>query len=278
MIMKSRFILGITVSITTVLTACDNATRTRATTVSTTTAETAPAFMEYTVVNVFPHDTSSYTEGLLVHDEKLFESTGRVGFSKFAEIDLATGKPIREHYTDKTVFGEGIAIFDNKIYQLTYRSNKVFVYDLNSFNKIAEYPWAGEGWALTHDGESLIASTGSSNLQLLDPNTLQVKKTLHVTDQNGPVDNINELEYVDGFIYANQFMTNNILKINAQTGRVVAKADLTDIFAQGGKVFNPALLPDPNEDVLNGIAYDSARGSFLVTGKQWPYLFEIKFR
>lgn len=278
MIMNSRFLLGVTVSITAIFTACDNRSRTPATTATTTSAEVGPAFMEYTVVNVFPHDTSSYTEGLLVHDNKLFESTGRVGFSKFAEIDLTTGKPVREHYIDKTVFGEGIAIFDNKIYQLTYRSNKVFVYDFNTFNKIAEYPWPGEGWALTHDGENLIASTGSSNLQFLDPNTLQVKKTLGVTDQNGPADNINELEYVDGFIYANQFMTNNILKIDAKTGRVVAKADLTDIFAQGGKVFNPTLLPDPNEDVLNGIAYDSARASFLVTGKQWPYLFEIKFR
>lgn len=278
MIMNSRFLLGVTVSITAIFTACDNRSRTPATTATTTSAEVGPSFMEYTVVNVFPHDTSSYTEGLLVHDNKLFESTGRVGFSKFAEIDLTTGKPVREHYIDKTVFGEGIAIFDNKIYQLTYRSNKVFVYDFNTFNKIAEYPWPGEGWALTHDGENLIASTGSSNLQFLDPNTLQVKKTLGVTDQNGPADNINELEYVDGFIYANQFMTNNILKIDAKTGRVVAKADLTDIFAQGGKVFNPTLLPDPNEDVLNGIAYDSAKASFLVTGKQWPYLFEIKFR
>ncbi|WP_343690911.1 glutaminyl-peptide cyclotransferase [Chitinophaga sp.] len=278
MIMNSRFVLGVIVSITAIFTACDNRSRTPATTATTTFAEVGPAFMDYTVVNVFPHDTSSYTEGLLVHDNKLFESTGRVGFSKFAEIDLTTGKPVREHYIDKTVFGEGIAIFDNKIYQLTYRSNKVFVYDFNTFKKIAEYPWPGEGWALTHDGENLIASTGSSNLQFLDPNTLQVKKTLGVTDQNGPADNINELEYVDGFIYANQFMTNNILKIDAKTGRVVAKADLTDIFAQGGKVFNPTLLPDPNEDVLNGIAYDSARASFLVTGKQWPYLFEIKFR
>ncbi|MBP1649848.1 MAG: glutamine cyclotransferase [Bacteroidetes bacterium] len=245
---------------------------------NTTASESLPAFMEYTVLNVYPHDTTSYTEGLLVHNNELFESTGREGFSKFAQIDLTTGKPIREHYIDKSIFGEGIAIFDNKIFQLTYRSNKIFVYDLKDFKKIAEYPWPGEGWAMTHDGKSLIASNGTSNLQYLDPNTLQLQKTLSVTDQNGPVNNINELEYVDGFIYANQFLTNNILKINAESGRVVAKADLTDIFAHGGKVFNPDQLPDLHEDVLNGIAYDSARGNFLITGKQWPYLFEVKFR
>ncbi|RFM33542.1 glutaminyl-peptide cyclotransferase [Chitinophaga silvisoli] len=270
-----QLLRGLAISIGLVFTACNNNNKPKEQSV---TAVTSPAFMEYTVVKVYPHDTSSYTEGLLVHNNELFESTGREGFSKFAQVDLATGKAIREHYIDKSIFGEGITIFDNKIYQLTYRSNKVFVYDLKDFKKIAEYPWPGEGWALTHDGKSLIASTGTSNLQFLDPNTLQVQKVLSVTDQNGPVNNINELEYVDGFIYSNQFLTNNILKINAETGSVVARADLTDLFAQGGKVFNPAQLPDPNEDVLNGIAYDSARGSFFVTGKQWPYLFEVKFR
>jgi len=262
---------SLTITIIILFAACDNNNQPKE-------ENSLPAFMEYTVLNVYPHDTTSYTEGLLVHNNELFESTGREGFSKFAQIDLTTGKPIREHYIDKSIFGEGIAIFDNKIFQLTYRSNKIFVYDLKDFKKIAEYPWPGEGWALTHDGKSLIASTGTSNLQYLDPNTLQVQKTLSVTDQNGPVNNINELEYVDGFIYANQFLTNNILKINAESGRVVAKADLTDIFAHGGKVFNPDQLPDPHEDVLNGIAYDSARASFLITGKQWPYLFEVKFR
>lgn len=264
------------ISIIFLFAACDNSHPPKET--NTTSTATLPAVMEYTVLNVYPHDTSSYTEGLLMHNNELFESTGREGFSKFAQIDLTTGKPVREHYIDKTIFGEGIVIFDNKIFQLTYRSNKVFVYNLKDFKKIAEYPWPGEGWSLTHDGKSLIASTGTPDLQFLDPNTLQVQHTLGVTDQNGAVNNINELEYVDGFIYANQFLTNNILKIDAQSGRVVAKADLTDIFAQGGKVFNPRMFDDPQEDVLNGIAYDSTRASFFVTGKQWPYLFEVKFR
>ncbi|SFW27227.1 glutaminyl-peptide cyclotransferase [Chitinophaga sancti] len=271
--MKKHVLTGLAIAL--IFTACNNNNKPQE---GSSSVVTSPAFMEYSVVNVFPHDTSSYTEGLLVHNNELYESTGREGFSKIAQVDLSTGKAVREHYIDKAVFGEGIVIFDNKIYQLTYRSNKVFVYDLKDFKKIAEYPWPGEGWSLTHDGKSLIASTGTSELQYLDPNTLQVQKKLPVTDENGPVNNINELEYVDGFIYSNQFLTNNILKINAETGKVVAKADLTDIFAHGGKVYKPALLPDPNEDVLNGIAYDSARGSFLVTGKQWPYLFEIKFR
>ncbi|RFM27583.1 glutaminyl-peptide cyclotransferase [Deminuibacter soli] len=260
-------------------TACNNDNKPKEDPASTTNSALAPpAAMDYTVVKVYPHDTSSYTEGLLLHNNELFESTGREGFSKFAKIDIATGKPVKEQFIDKSIFGEGITVFDNKIYQLTYRSNKVFVYDLSTFKKLAEYPWNGEGWALTHDGKSLIASNGSSNLQYLDPATLKMQKIVGVTDNYGPVNNINELEYVDGFIYANQFETNYILKINPESGRVVARADMKDIFANGGKVFNEAQLPDPQEDVLNGIAYDSAKGSFLVTGKQWPYLFEVKFK
>lgn len=238
----------------------------------------APAVMDYTVIKVYPHDTSSYTEGLLMHNNELYESTGREGFSKIAKINLETGKVEKQQLLDKNVFGEGIVVFGDKIYQLTYRSNKGYIYDLASFKKLGEFPWTGEGWAFTHDGKSLIASDGSSNLQYVDPVTLKIQKKVGVSDNYGPVNNLNELEYVNGFIYANQFETNNIFKIDPESGRVVAKADMKDIFKMAGKVLNEADLPDPNEDVLNGIAYDSTKGSFLVTGKQWPYLFEVKFK
>lgn len=277
--MQHRFIrLGLVFFFASLLGACNSNDKPKEQPDSTLPSLAPPAAMDYTVVKVYPHDTSSYTEGLLLHNNELYESTGREGFSKLAKINLETGKPVKEIALPKDVFGEGIVVFGNKIYQLTYRNQKVFVYDLNSFKKIQEFPWNGEGWALTHDGKNLIASNGSSNLQFIDPATFKVQKILGVTDNYGPVNNLNELEYVNGFIYANQFQTNYILKIDPESGRVVARADLKDIFKTAGKTLNESDLPDPDEDVLNGIAYDSTKSSFLIAGKQWPYLFEVKFK
>jgi glutamine cyclotransferase len=235
-----------------------------------------PAALDYTVVKTYPHDTSSYTQGLIWHNNTLYEGTGRIGFSRLAKLDLETGKALQQIPISKSEFGEGIALLNGKIYQLTYQEHKVYVYDAVTFRKIQEFSWPYEGWGLTTDGKNLIASTGSSNLYYVNPADFKILKTVGVTDNYGPVDSINELEFVNGVVYANKYLTNYILKINPETGVVMGRLDLKDIFRKSGKTYDASIIPDPNEDVLNGIAYDSAKNSLYVTGKQWPLLFEIK--
>ncbi|HZG25608.1 MAG TPA: glutaminyl-peptide cyclotransferase [Chitinophagaceae bacterium] len=234
-----------------------------------------PAAIRYSIVNVYPHDTAAFTEGLLVHNGQLYESTGgQAQFSHFKSwfgpVDLKTGKAIRKIMLDTSYFGEGINIFKDKIYQLTWQNHRGFVYDAKTFKKIKEFTYNGEGWALTNDGTHLIMSDGSSNLQYLDPETLRVIKILGVQDNNGPVSNINELEYINGFIYANQYLTNYILKIDPASGRVVGKVDFSALN-------NELKAKYPNVLEMNGIAYDSATQRIYVTGKAWPNLYEVKF-
>jgi glutamine cyclotransferase len=152
------------------------------------------------------------------------------------------------------------------------------VYDVTTFKKIGEFNWDKEGWGLTTDGKSLILSDGSNIIYFINPDTFQVEKTISVTDNYGMVDSINELEFVNGSIYANKYMTNYILKISPATGKVEGRVDLRDIFQQSGKTNEINKIPDPQEDVLNGIAYDSTKQSFYITGKQWPVLFEVKLK
>lgn len=239
-------------------------------------ATVVPAAMDYTVVKTYPHDTSSYTQGLFWHNNTLYEGTGRMGFSKLAKIDLESGKATQELPIAKNEFGEGIAILDGKIYQLTWENHKVHVYDAVSFKKLQEFSWPYEGWGITTDGKHLIVSTGGSNIYFVNPADFKILRTVGVTDNYGPVDNLNELEFINGSVYANKYLTTYILKINPETGVVTGRLDLKDIFQKSGKTYDASLIPDPNEDVLNGIAYDSARNSLYVTGKQWPLLFEIK--
>jgi len=239
------------------------------------TTNPAPAIINYTVVNVFPHDKSAFTEGLLVHDGQLYESTGGQPQSNdfkswFGPVDLKTGTFQKKVMLDTSYFGEGINILGGKLYQLTWQSHIGFVYDAKTFKKIKDFPITGEGWALTNDGTNLIMSNGSSNLQYLDPETLRVLKIVGVTDNNGPVNNINELEYIKGYIYANQYGTAYILKIDPASGRVVGKLDFTSLDNE-----LKAKYPDALE--MNGIAYDSAANKIYVTGKAWPNLYEIRF-
>ncbi|BAV04618.1 Glutamine cyclotransferase [Filimonas lacunae] len=243
---------------------------------TTNTSNPAPAAMGYTVVKVFPHDTSSYTQGLIWHNNALYEGTGREGFSRLAKLNLESGKAEQQELIAKNEFGEGITILNNKIYQLTWQNHKVHVYDLATFKKIEEFTWDYEGWGITTDGKSLIISTGSSNLYFVDPATFKIIKTVGVTNNYGPVENLNELELVNGFVYANKYLTNYILKINPETGKVEAMLDLQDIFQKSGKTYDQGSIPDPDQDVLNGIAFNAATNTFYVTGKQWPALFEIK--
>lgn len=236
----------------------------------------APAALGYTVVKVYPHDTSSYTQGLIWQNNTLYEGTGREGFSKIARMNIETGKPEQQELIAKNEFGEGITILNDKIYQLTWQNHLVHVYDLATLKKVQEFSWPYEGWGITHDGKNLIISTGSNNLYFVDPASFKILKTVGVNDNYGPVVNLNELEMVNGFVYANKYLSNYILKINPETGKVEGRIDLQDIFQKSGKTYDASAIPDPEQDVLNGIAFNPATNTFYVTGKQWPALFEIK--
>jgi glutaminyl-peptide cyclotransferase len=238
--------------------------------------ENAPApLINYSVVNSYPHDTASFTEGLLVHEGQLYESTGSPDTpsnngSWFGKIDLKTGKASGKIKLPKEYFGEGICLLKGKIYQLTWQNRKGFVYDANTLKKINEFNYNGEGWALTTDSTYLIMSDGSSNLRYLDPDTLRVMKILGVQDNNGPVANLNELEFIKGFIYANIWMTNYIVKIEPSSGRVVAKLDFTSLVKE-------AENKNPKAAEMNGIAYDAVADKIYVTGKCWPTIYEVRF-
>lgn len=241
-------------------------------------ANAAPPVIQYSVVNKYPHDTAYFTEGLEFHNGQLFESSGGNADespypSEFGIADLKTGKVTSKVKLDKAkYFGEGITFFNDKLYHLTWTSGVGFVYDANTFKLIKEFKIpAKEGWGLTHDSTHLIMSDGSSNLYYLTPDSLKVANILRVTDNNGPVTNINELEYVNGYIYANQWETNYILKIDPATGSVVGKINLENLQKEAASL-------RPGADVLNGIAYNHETNQLLVTGKRWPYLYEIKIQ
>jgi glutamine cyclotransferase len=236
----------------------------------------APATLTYQIVNQFKHDTSAFTEGFTFHEGKLYESTGSPDSGVFTDgtwigsIDLKSGKYDKKIELGKSVFGEGITFLKGKLYQLTYRDYKGFVYDARTFKKLREFSYKGEGWGLTNDGTSLIMSNGTSNLYYLNPDSLTFIKMLPVQDNNGYVGDINELEYINGFIYANRWLTGNILKINPATGYVVGKMDLS-------KQVTDVKNRSPQAEEMNGIAYDSTSGKTYITGKKWPVIYEIKW-
>ena len=235
----------------------------------------APSLINYQVINQYPHDTGSFTEGFTFYNGQLFESTGAPeappnNGTWIGSIDLATGQISRKVDLGKAWFGEGIVFFNDKLYQLTYQTKKGFVYDARTFKKIREFSYNSEGWGLTHDGQHLIMSTGTSNLYYLSPDSLSFVKMLPVQDNSGYVASINELEYIDGFIYANQWLTPYILKIDPATGYVVGKMDLS-------RQVNEVKSRFPEAEELNGIAYDSATKKTFVTGKKWPLIYEIRW-
>jgi glutamine cyclotransferase len=231
----------------------------------------APVSINYNIVASYPHDTSSYTQGLIWQNNTLYEGTGLEGQSRLMKVDIKNGKVEQSLSLDPSVFGEGITILDDKIYQLTWQSHKVYVYDANTFKKIKEFNWDHEGWGLTHNGKELIISTGDSNLYFVDPDTFKLLRIVGVTDNNGPVGNLNELEYVNGSVFANIYLTDYIIKIDPSNGHTTGKMDLSGILAKSGKHVNTE-----EGYVLNGIAYDSSKNSLYITGKKWPLLYEVK--
>jgi len=234
-----------------------------------------PPLISYTVLNSYPHDTLSFTEGFLVYDGKLYESTGSPentpnNGSWIGIIDLKTGKADKKVKLKKDLFGEGISILNGKIYQLTYQNRIGFVYDATTFKKIKEFNYNGEGWSLTNDGTNLIMSDGTNKLKYLDPETLRVLKIVGVEDNNGPVANINELEYINGILYANVWLSNYILKIDPSSGKVLGKLDFST-------VINEVEIKYPGSNEMNGIAYDAKTNKIYITGKLWPTIYEVKF-
>ncbi|HET7003319.1 MAG TPA: glutaminyl-peptide cyclotransferase, partial [Puia sp.] len=247
---------------------------------SNTATETVPAseapVMTYTILNALPHDKDSYTEGFLMHDGKLFESSGapegnEKTRSMVGIVDPATGAiTVKAELDRKIYFGEGITILGNKLYQLTWTNKKGFIYDLKTFKKIGEFTFPSkEGWGMTTDGSNLIMSDGSSNLTYLDPLSFKTNRIVGVTDNNGPVGNINELEYVNGTILANIYQTPYIIRIDPNTGKVLGKADFSNLVKE-------VKLKDPDVDYMNGIAWDSANNKIYITGKLWPNMYEVR--
>ncbi|MBS1495920.1 MAG: glutaminyl-peptide cyclotransferase [Bacteroidetes bacterium] len=231
----------------------------------------APTQISYNIIAVHPHDTSAYTQGLQLYNGKMYEGTGDFETSSLRITDYKTGKVEKKHMMGTAkIFGEGINIFKNKIYQLTWQSNVVYEYDLNNIDKpIKTFNWPYEGWGITNNGTNLIVSDGSANLYFVNPDDFKVINTLGVVDNNGPVDQLNELEYINGYVYANVYQTDFIVKIDPENGHVVGKMTLSNLL-------KPTDIVKDRTDVLNGIAYDSTSKTMFITGKRWPKLFELK--
>jgi glutamine cyclotransferase len=222
----------------------------------------------YNIVNTYPHDRNAFTQGLVFEDGVLYEGTGRFGNSTLRRVELETGDILQIRELSSQFFGEGITIYGDKIIQLTWQPNIGFVYDKDSFELLQEFNYSTEGWGITNDGERLIMSDGTSTLHFLDPQTFEEIGQLEVFDNDGPITRLNELEYVQGEIYANVWQTDRIARIEPGTGRVIGWVEL------GGLLTVEDLIEPVN--VLNGIAYDAKTDRLFVTGKLWPKLFEIE--
>ena len=236
------------------------------------TKSTVP-YYTYSIVNTYPHDTKAFTEGLTYADGFLYESSGLNstygGVSSLRRVDLITGDVVQKYTLPSQYFGEGIAIVNNTIIQLTWQSHIGFVYNKNTFALIGNFSYPTEGWGLTFDGKQLIMSDGTDNLYFLNSTTFQRTGQVKVHDGNKNITNINSLQYINGDVYANIWQTNQIAIINPQTGQVKAWIDLTGLPAASAANSNP-------NAVLNGIAYDQQNNRLFVTGKDWPSLYQIK--
>lgn len=228
-----------------------------------------PAY-RYTVVHAYPHDRTAYTEGLFYRDGALFEATGTVGASSVRKVELNSGKVLQQTATPWPDYGEGIVAWKDRLIQLTWQDHEGIIYDLATLTPRAKFAYSGEGWALTDDGTHLLMSDGTPTIRVLDPDSLQQVGHIDVTADGKPLANLNELEWVKGELYANVWLTNRIARIDPASGKVVGWIDLTGLGP------DPSTLPDPTNDVLNGIAYDAVHDRLFVTGKCWPQLYEIR--
>jgi glutamine cyclotransferase len=224
----------------------------------------------FEVVNSWPHDCKAFTQGLVFYQNLFFESTGQYGESSLRRVEPLTGKVLKKVKVDREYFAEGIAIFQGKIFQLTWESHKGFIYDLESFERVGEFTYDGEGWGLTHDGRSLIMSDGTNRIRFLDPVSLKVERKISVYNNNQPLLMLNELEYIKGEIYANIWHSDRIVRIDPASGKITGWIDLAGLLSSKGDC--------QQAEVLNGIAYDEGSDRLFITGKLWPKVFEIRLK
>jgi glutamine cyclotransferase len=235
--------------------------------------EKVPVY-NYEIVKAYPHDTSAFTQGLVVYNGFFYEGTGGRRSDPFhstlRKVEIDTGKVLQKSDLAGEYFGEGITILKDKIYQLTWQENKAFVYDVNDFKLLQELHYSTEGWGITHDGTNLYMSDGSHLIRVLNPDTFDVIRTIAVLDERGkPILELNELEYIKGEIWANIWQKGWIIRIDPATGKLLGRIDLNKLAEQ-------QMNASPTADVLNGIAYDEASGRIFITGKRWNQVFEIK--
>ncbi len=235
-----------------------------------------PTMIPAALIAEYPHDINAFTEGLQIHEGKLYEGTGEEGKSFIQITDIKTGKVEKKYpVKDNSIFGEGINVFKGKLYQLTYQNHIAFMYDLKDLSKPEKtFPWQTEGWGMTNNGSELIISDGGAagNLYFVNPETFRVSHIVQVVDNNGPVRFVNELEYIDGFVYANVWGSSYLIKIDPSNGHVVGKIETADML----RSFYSSYKIEQMDNVLNGIAYDSTSKKIYITGKNWPKLFEIR--
>ncbi len=237
----------------------------------------APAQIPFSLVTEYPHDGTAFTEGLQFVDGVLYESTGQYGSSDVRKVNLTTGKVQQKQAMDAKYFGEGITVLNGKLYQLTYKEKTGIVYDAKTLKQIQTFSYPNaEGWGMTNDGTNLIYSDGTDELFFIDPVTFKEVKRIQVKDQYGTVTRINELEYIKGYIYANQWQADLIYKIDPATGNVVGLADLRNLRQQAGILALGQATDESQPEVMNGIAYDAVNNKIYITGKNWPKLFEVK--
>jgi len=237
-------------------------------------ADDAPVIYTYKIINTYPHDPKAYTQGLEYYNGFLYESTGRKGTSSIRKVDIKTGKVLQKVALDATYFGEGITLFNNKIYQLTWQAGKGFIYDLKTFKREGEFKYtkSREGWGLTHNDKQLIKSDGTERIWYLNPKTLVEQSYIEVYTNKQKVEELNELEYINGKIYSNRWQLNSLIIIDPTSGKVDGVADLNSLKT---RIEHVQVIDDVDE-VLNGIAYDKEHDRLFVTGKLWSKLYEIK--
>jgi len=230
-------------------------------------APRAPKLWTVEVKAAYPHDPRAFTQGLAFHDGALYEGTGQYGASSIRRIALPSGDVEHQQPLSALYFGEGITILDGKLYQLTWVNQVGFVYDVETFERIGTFRYSGEGWGLTHDGKRLIMSNGSERIAFLDPKTYEVVRTIRVRSEGRPIVRLNELEWVDGEIWANIWYEDRIARIDPRDGEVIGWIDASHVYPAAER---------GSEDVLNGIAYDKASKRLIITGKNWPMLYEVE--
>lgn len=243
----------------------------------------APANLSYTIINSYPHDTAAFTQGLEVYQNNFLESTGLFGRSTLRRVDIASGKISKNQKMDSLIFAEGLTVFNDTIYQLSWENHLIFMYAAKDFKSLGQLPWTGEGWGITHDDNSLIISEGSDKLYFVEPKTLKLKKIVSVKDQYGAVNNLNELEFIDGYVYANRWQYDYILKIDPNSGFVVGMINLQDFLQKNSRADLSYLKKEGSTAiqsgaVLNGIAYNKKEKTLYITGKLWPEIFEIRLQ